>query len=542
MPISLNTAISALDTPSSLLPFFVKDACDITGRTVMANNEGGKHEAREKFIEEFGTSVCWVFGIPAIRKIINHFAKNRFDTSIQFKRINTDGIQNYYADKLDTTSLETVADNAKKTITKKFSPEDLKGIILGGEKLEAIKDKLNKTGFKPNGAKGGYKTYHVGVTTAAVLVNLVLLTFAIPQLNQLLSRKLISKEINSNKNNSNENPPDAVSFGTNNKVELNDFLNTSKHNQNKKPSNNKNQSFGSLKDLLEFKNLFNFADMAEKAQLNPVNGMLLLDYGISGSRVTITPRNNNERIENAIKEGGIIFFFYYAADIIKGQLAKIADKYLNTPIDLDYKILNNKDFKDKFKNPHNKDELLKFVELEKDDAKAELKVIKMIDQELANAPKVKEMPKDQKAINLLKESVFKNFTLQMAQKEGLIDVEYDNELEKWIRDSKKYIQTDKVIDLNKNLKTFYDKALYEITKSTKQIKNSSTPKTIEDIISKTKKVKIASIFANMAICCASLSFIVPKIQYMIREHRTKTKAAPGIKMYQELAAENKLKV
>jgi len=141
----------------------------------------------------------------------------------------------------------------------------------------------------------------------------------------------------------------------------------------------------------------------------------------------------------------------------------------------------------------------------------------LIDTELATQSKA-----------VAKEDLFKNFTLQMAQKEGLIDVEYDDQLQKWIRHSKKYIQTDKVIDLNKNMTNFYEKAFKEIESASHKI-------SIEDIISKTKKVKIASIFGNMAICCASLSFILPKIQYMIREHRTKTKAAPGIKMYQEMA-------
>ena len=123
----------------------------------------------------------------------------------------------------------------------------------------------------------------------------------------------------------------------------------------------------------------------------------------------------------------------------------------------------------------------------------------------------------------------------MAQKEGLISVEYDDELGKWIRHSKKYIETEKIIALNNNLRTFYEKALKGIIKE-------DLAKSVEKVISKTRNVKIASIFVNMAICCASLSFIIPKIQYIIREHRTKSKEAPGIKMYQELAQNNKLNV
>jgi len=288
---------------------------------------------------------------------------------------------------------------------------------------------------------------------------------------------------------------------------------------NKTKNNSKNPSFGGFKDLLDFKNIFNFASMAENAQLNPVNGMLLLDYGIVGSRVSITPRNNNERVENAIKEGGIIYFFYFASDKIKEKLCAFTDKVLNKPIDLDYKVLNSADFLHALKSKHDKNALLSFVELAKDDPKAELKVIKMIDAELAGTTEAS-----------LKEP-FKNFTLKMAHKEGLIEVEYDNQLQKCVRHSKKYIQTDKVIKLNENIKNFYEKALEQINKAPSKMD-------IEKIISKTKNVKMLSIVGNIAICCASLSFIVPKIQYMIREHRTKVKDAPGIKHYQDMAKQN----
>lgn len=516
MSVNLAVAIAKLDTPSSLLPFFVKDAFDVTGRTVMAGNEGGKHEAREKFIEEAGTSLFWIGGIPAVRWIANHFFHGKIDPDIQFKRINTDGIQNYYADEL----LEKTKDG-KFLTNMKFSKEDLKGINLGNSKqklghLESIKTKLFNSGFKANKTNGLYGKYHVGVTAAAVLINLVMLSVAIPQLNLLLSRKLISKEAKNKNTATNKPMSDTIAFGTNNKVDLKEFI----EKPNKKNTLNiKNPSFKGLQDLFKFESLFNFEKMAEAAQLNPVNGMLLLDYGISGSRIAITPRNNNERIENAVKEGGIIFFFYFAADIIKNQLANIANKFFKTPIDLDYRILNDKEFKDKLTTKHTKDEVLKFVDIAKDDPKEELKIIKMIDQELEG-----------KAKGIVKENLFDNFTLKMAQKESLIDVEYDNQLQKWIRHSKKYIQTDKVKKLNEDLVNFYEKAI--VNGENKIIKN------LENAISKTKKVKIGSIVANLAICCASLSFIVPKIQYFIREHRTKTCEAPGIKVYKEMAAKN----
>lgn len=497
MPVNFNTAISALDTPSSLLPFFIKDAFDVTGRTVMAHQEGGKHEAREKFIEEAGTSVFWIGGIPAIRAIANRIYKDKIDSAIHFKRINSNGIQNYFANELKESGL------------KKFSKKDLEGIEFGGEKLKEVAQKLKDAGHSAINKKGFYSKFHTNVTAAAVLINLAILSFLLPKSNQLLSKNIISKET---KNNKDKN--DSLSFQANNQYSFDKFLGTSKPNNAQK-----NPSFGSLKDLVNFKQMVNFPEMAEISQLVPVSSMLMLDWGISLSRVTITPRNKNERIENFVKEGGIIFFFYYASDIIKKGLSKIADK-LKTPISLDYKVLNSPEFKEKLKNHKHKNEVLNFVELEENDAKSELKVIRMIDQELKGSKETTP-----------KESLFKNFSLQMAQKEGLIDVEYDSSLGKWIRHSKKFIQTDKIIELNNNLKTFYE---HGIENSGKTI----SPQNIERIINKTKMAKIASVFANMAICCASLSFIIPKIQYMIREHRTNTKCAPGIKHYQDMAQQN----
>ena len=151
----LNLAISSLDAPKSLIPFFVKDSFDITGRTIMANNEGGKHEAREKFIEEAGTSLFWIGGIPAVRAISNRVVKGKLDTDIHFKRINSEGIQSYYADQL----VETVKENGKDAVKNKFSKQDLEGIVLSGEKLSKVQEKLSKSGFIANVSKGKYKKY-----------------------------------------------------------------------------------------------------------------------------------------------------------------------------------------------------------------------------------------------------------------------------------------------------------------------------------------------------------------------------------------------
>lgn len=520
----ISTAISALDSPKALAPFWVKDSIDNTGRTLMAASEGGKHEAREKFIEENGTSLFWLGGIPAFRFMVNKIAdaRGKIDTKIHFKRINTNGIQNYHADQLVETVLDAnkkpVLDQSGKPLTKpKFSPEDLKGIELGGEGLEAIKQKLKNSGYIPNGAKGKYKVFHTGMTAASVLVNLLMLTVALPKLNQLLSRKIISKEINSTKNITND-------LDNNSTQETNILPESETHENNTNPSFGGIKqalidSFKPLKSFFDFGSLFNFTKMAEGAQMNVVNSMLLLDYGISGSRITFIPRDKNERIEYAVKEGGIILFFYYASDLIKKGLAKIAKTY-HTPIALDYNIINDKDFAKKMKQ-NNQNDLFEFAKIAADDSDEvkELKIIKFIDNELAQVQD-----------KVTHDKVFKNFTLQMAEKHDLLSIDYDTTLKKWTRNAKKYIETDKLFELNKNLEDFYQTAG----------KNISS--TIDQTIRKTKIAKGLAVFGNIAICSVSLSILLPKLQYFIRKHRTQTSEAPGIKYYQELASKNALKV
>lgn len=484
-------AISSLDSSKSLLPFFVKDSIDNAGRTVMAYNEGGKHEAREKFIEENATSLFWLGGIPAVRWAANKIYKKKFDTDIHFKRINSDGIQNYFADSWK-----------KADGTLKFSPDDLKGITLGGDKLKLVQEKLKGQGFVPNIKVGNYKKYHRGVTAASVFINLFMLTVAIPMFNQYLSRKIISKEFNKNiKKKAKDN------FGNN--VSFSQFSSNTHH-----PDIKRKPTFTSMRDFVDFKKLLNFTEMAEVSQMNTTNSMLLLDYGISGSRVTFVPRDNNERIEYIVKEGGIILFFYQAADWIRNGFIYLANKGFKTPINLDFKIINDKEFAKNMKNCKNPDSLFKFVNIVEKDDKSEIKVIKFIDEELKNV-----------ATNS-RDNVFDNFTLKMAQKHGLIDVEYDGKLKKWIRHSKKYVDTQKVIELNSNLKDFYENA------------SKSSLASIQKVISKTKAVKSLSVLGNIAICSFTLCYLLPKFQYFIREHRTKTNTAPGIKVYQDRAEQN----
>ena len=67
----------------SLAPMVLKDTISNTAIVATYKKEGGKDDAREKAIEEYGTGVVWLFGIPTLKKL--------FDKSVYgFLKLNPD--------------------------------------------------------------------------------------------------------------------------------------------------------------------------------------------------------------------------------------------------------------------------------------------------------------------------------------------------------------------------------------------------------------------------------------------------------------------
>ena len=54
----------------SLTAMVAKDWISDATTVYTYKKEGGKDDAREKTIEEFGTGLVWLFGIPAVKKIL----------------------------------------------------------------------------------------------------------------------------------------------------------------------------------------------------------------------------------------------------------------------------------------------------------------------------------------------------------------------------------------------------------------------------------------------------------------------------------------
>lgn len=542
--------VSGLDSSTSLLPMAIKDGADIVGRTSMAYSQTDEktrnHEARERFIEEVGTSVLWLGAIPLLRKI--------FDKTL-FEIMHLD----------PNLSLKKVLD--------KKSPQYIK--ILNKSLTKAENEAL----------RSKYKYANIAKTLVSTLIPFYLLAVTLPHFNQSLTKKMLKKSEGEH------NSPNDVSVPQNN-INKNTF-----------------QGLNHKKDEIKFKgwlNNFNPISLAQNAQIDPAGSTLILDYGTSGSRVVMGRKGNEklgisqERWEIACKEAGIIFFFYKGAGLIKKALEAGCDK-LGKSIKLDYVVLKSDNFKDYVKgalaDQSNKSKFSQIIssksqkDLLKDDElahyinekirkpnKLNSKVLKIVQnvlngteeenllekirknpaKSIQNAKNFKEIAslvREHKILKYIDKAIkedydFKqdkfrtNATLQHAKDLGLLgekegfflgskdskkftDLLKDIQAgKKSIRNSDKYIETDKLIELSNEMKKYFK----YVAESVKDSANKE--KMAEKVIESCKNYKKAMIFLNLAICNVALGYGMPKLQYFIREKVWGSKEFPGTKKQQ----------
>ena len=69
----------------SIAPMVLKDTISNTAIVATYKKEGGKDDAREKAIEEYGTGVVWLFGIPALKKLFDKSVYGLFKLNPKFE-------------------------------------------------------------------------------------------------------------------------------------------------------------------------------------------------------------------------------------------------------------------------------------------------------------------------------------------------------------------------------------------------------------------------------------------------------------------------
>lgn len=169
---SITGIISAIGNTSSIYPLIVRDCCiEVPSKIYITRKENLKESrtkandaTREKIIDEYFTSACWLGGIPLTEKIADKFIKRKgYNPNVGIKLLKQETYQGleYNIDKF-----------------KKLAPEAIKD-------LEKIKN--NKNVFEKFNAKK---------FAAAILIPVAIMGFILPKLNFALTSYIKSRRKN----------------------------------------------------------------------------------------------------------------------------------------------------------------------------------------------------------------------------------------------------------------------------------------------------------------------------------------------------------
>lgn len=165
---SITQIISALGNNSSIYPLIARDCgIEIPTKVTMAYNQNksdkyiAKNAVRERLIDEYGTSLIWLGGIPLIeyfgKKIINN---NGYNPNVNLKL---------------------------------FKEDDIQGINKNIEKFKDIAPEAVKDLIKIKNNKGLYEKLLALKFLSVILIPVTLMGFVLPKLNFALTKKLMKK-------------------------------------------------------------------------------------------------------------------------------------------------------------------------------------------------------------------------------------------------------------------------------------------------------------------------------------------------------------
>ncbi|MBQ8635236.1 hypothetical protein IJ425_03690 [bacterium] len=286
----------------SLTAMVIKDWIGDGATVYTYKKEGGKDDAREKAIEEFGTGLVWLFGIPFLKKVIDKTVYPLFKADADFDpRV----LSNNNADNFKKVSdiLAKSSDDALK------SQKDLFASL--GEKNKVLNKFTNAQMFK------GLAVGKFAVATALSAVALA----AIIKFKQKTTSDRISSECQID----NSEPPK-----------------TNKLLQN---SVNKNEVFAGFTSKNASSKPISFKGLSE-VMYNPIKNTMILDGVIATTR--LAEARKGERKEVLLKELFQVGFIYGLALPIQRGFEFIGRK-IGKPIDVDYKVLAMDGLADKIK-------------------------------------------------------------------------------------------------------------------------------------------------------------------------------------------------
>ena len=411
---SLISIISAIGNNSSIYPLIVRD-CGIENpvKVAMTYNQNLKdskqmalNATRERLIDEYGASIVWLGGIPAMDALCNWGIKKcGYNPNVNVSLLKED-------------SKQGLKYNIEKF--KKIAPEEVKDM-----------EKVLKN-------KSTYQKLLAGKLVLSTASPVMLMGYFLPKFNFALTDKIRKRQ---------------ESAGVD-KIVKPVFENIEKEEKQISPDNN--PSFKGLS--------------ASLANMSTVNKMAITDGGLTIGRVG-TARNKFEKLEMGFKMTMMMFLNFVAPIWIAKAFDSASNKLFNTNVNLDPKLLNDKEFLTEIKN--------NTLELPKDN------IIEFLDSK-----------PDSKFAKLA---------------EKYCGVKY---LKNRIRDPREFVDEN-------NIKKFQQ----EIEKFVKQAKESNN---IDKFAKKALKVKSGNILANVTLSSILLAVALPKVTFILRKKVTGSDAEPGL--------------
>ena len=274
----ITNIISAIGNNRSVYPLILRDCgIEVPSKIYITRKENLKESktkandaTREKFIDEYATSAVWLGGIPLVEKIYDKFIKSKgFNPNTDIKLFKEEKYQgiNYNIDKFKNLASEEIKDIEKLKNNRKLI-----------EKLTA------------------------GKFTAATLIPIAVMGFALPKLNFALTKKI--KDNRKNNAESSVSQPSMTAF-----------------------TSGKNVSFtGNWISAI--------------ANLKTVDKMAITDGGLTVGRVS-TSRNRDEAYVNAFRMIGSMILNFVTPIYIAKFLDKCANKAFGLNVNLDPLIMGD---------------------------------------------------------------------------------------------------------------------------------------------------------------------------------------------------------
>ena len=404
-PITTTKIFSKLGNDSSLLPIMVKDAAHIAGMTTASYITGKEVEGKDRFMDEFGSTAIWIGGIPFYKKVIDL-------TLYKLAK---------YSPDVDVRILND-PNILKKAIKHAPTPE--------------IQASIKKVAGNVQKAKGLNMAKFL-LSTALTLISYSALTTFRHQ----HTEKNIIKEIHQE---AKEKKLKEEYF----KGKMSPAFKSIKSNQK-----GSNPSFG----------------MNLSAMFNPVKNMMIVDAGITASRLQES-RNPQDFMGYVIKEGSFWAFIYFAGKQIQELFEKKSEKQYNKSIDLDIRALQSDELKKGFKACTVNASVAEFKKLQKPEEIYEFLCTKS-----------------------------DNLIVKMAKKSEVIKLYQNTEKV----DTQHYIDLKEVKSISEKLEKLY-----------KQY--SVSGEDLEAFLNKTVKLKRSSVMKNIGVCIGVLGLVVPGIILSMR--------------------------